>query len=78
MQYVIAILLSVQPSPKICLMRFTAAFFIPGLGALFNQCDLCIAICVRNGPSYRDFFLSKESIMADLNGINAAPVTKKV
>jgi hypothetical protein len=59
-------------------MRFTAAFFVPGLGALFNQFDLCIAICFRNGTLYRDFILSKESIMVNLYGINPAPVTKKV
>jgi hypothetical protein len=78
MQDVIAILLSVQPSPKICLMRFTSAFFVPGLRTLFNQCDFCITICFGHGTPCRDFFLSKESIMADLYGINAAPVTKKV
>jgi hypothetical protein len=59
-------------------MRFTAAFFVPGLGALFNQFDLFVAICLRNGTPYRDFVLSQESIMVDLYGINAAPVTKKV
>jgi len=59
-------------------MRFTAAFFVPGLRALFNQFDLFIAICLRNGTSYRDFFLSKESIMVNLYGINSAMVTKKV
>jgi hypothetical protein len=78
MQEVISILLLVQPSPKICPMRFTAAFFVPGLGALFNQFDPCITVCFRNRTLYRDFVLSKESIMVDLYGINPAMVTKKV
>jgi hypothetical protein len=58
-------------------MRFTAAFFVPGLGALFNQFDLFIAICFRNGTPYRDFVLSKESIMVNLYSINSAMVTKE-
>jgi hypothetical protein len=67
---------SVQPSLEIGLVCLAATLFIPGLGALFDQFNLCIPFWLWQRTPYRDFIFSQEPIMIDLHSVDLTLVTE--
>jgi hypothetical protein len=59
-------------------MCLAATFLVPGLGALSDQFDPCIAFRFRHRTPYGDFLLSQEPVMSDLHRVDFALATEIV